>query len=268
MGCSILEAKRGALNFLVLQSVFRGMLLKRGTNAGNGKMKDGNKTENWKMKLLIGLGFKVGFIFLFFIFPFPMLVPRFPFPVLVTPVFRVHIKVLTIRQRRRPWKRPWKIDSAFFQTISRFFRVAQLFKRRELMLALKREGNAHVQTEMVEIIALPYPSSNKKLKIWSFHVVVVHGRRRNVEKSVMHVQSYRCRCFVRSLFYHVVRMGLGLGLGAAKSWVERDYHWSTLPPEKGGQQIILIKSRAKNLPLVKSTFGLLSMLRSDWLSYY
>ena len=88
------------------------------------------------------------------------------------------------------------------------------------MLALKREGNAQVQTEMVEIIALPYPSSNKKLKIWSFHVVVVQGRRRNVEKSVMHVQSYRCRrrrCFVRSLFYHVVRMGLGLGLGAAKS---------------------------------------------------
>ena len=88
------------------------------------------------------------------------------------------------------------------------------------MLALKREGNAQVQTEMVEIIALPYPSSNKKLKIWSFHVVVVHGRRRNVEKSVMHVQSYRCcrrRCFVSFLFYHVVRMGLGLGLGAAKS---------------------------------------------------
>ena len=88
------------------------------------------------------------------------------------------------------------------------------------MLALKREGNAQVQTEMVEIIALPYPSSNKKLKIWSFHVVVVHGRRRNVEKSVMHAQSYRCcrrRCFVRFLFYHVVRMGLGLGLGAAKS---------------------------------------------------
>ena len=71
------------------------------------------------------------------------------------------------------------------------------------MLDLKRGGHARVQTEMVEFIALPYPSSNKKLKIWSFHVVVVQGRRRNVEKSVMHVQSYRCRrrrCFVRSLF--------------------------------------------------------------------
>ena len=50
------------------------------------------------------------------------------------------------------------------------------------MLELKRGGHARVQTEMVEFIALPYPSSNKKLKIWSFHVVVVQGRRRNVEK--------------------------------------------------------------------------------------
>ena len=237
MGCSILEAKTGALNFLVLQSVFCGMLLKRGTNAGNGKMKDGNKTENWKMKLLIGLGFKVGFVFRFFIFPFPVLVPRFPFPVLVTPVFRVHIKDLTIRQRRCPWKRPWKIDSASFQTILRLSQVAQLLERREFLLAPKREGNAQVQTEMVEFTALPFPSS-KKLKIWSFHVVVMQGRRRNVEKSVMHVQSYCCRrrrCFVRSLFYHVVRKGLGLG--AAKCWVERNDHSSTLPSEKSGQHL-------------------------------
>ena len=55
-------------------------------------------------------------------------------------------------------------------------------------MALKREGNAQVQTEMVEIIALPFPSS-KKLKIWSFHVVVVQRGQRNVVKSVMHVQS-------------------------------------------------------------------------------
>ena len=218
------------------------------------------------MKLLIGQGFKAGFVFRFFIFPFPLLVPHCPFPVLVTPVFRVHIKDLTIRQRRRPWK----IDSASFQTISQLSIVAQLLKKRGFMLELKRGDHARVQTEIVEIIALPFPSS-KKLKIWSFHVVVMQGRRRNVEKSVMHVQICRCRrrrCFVRFLFYHLVRKGLGLGLGAGKCWVERDDHWSTLPPEKGGQQIILIKSRAKYLPLVKSTSGLLSMLRSDWLSYY
>ena len=52
------------------------------------------------------------------------------------------------------------------------------------MLELKRG----VQKEMVEFIALPFPSS-KKLKIWSFHVVVVQKRQRSVQKSVMHVQS-------------------------------------------------------------------------------
>ena len=48
------------------------------------------------------------------------------------------------------------------------------------MLELNRGGRAGVQTEIVEFIALPFPSS-KNLKIWSFHVVVVRGRQRNVQ---------------------------------------------------------------------------------------
>ena len=56
------------------------------------------------------------------------------------------------------------------------------------MLELKRRGRAQVQTEVLEFIALSY-SSSKKLKIWSFHVVVVQGRQRNVQKSVMQGQS-------------------------------------------------------------------------------
>ena len=56
------------------------------------------------------------------------------------------------------------------------------------MLELKRGGHARFQSETVEFIDLPLPST-KKLKIWSFHVVVVQGRLRNVQKSVMHVQS-------------------------------------------------------------------------------
>ena len=43
------------------------------------------------------------------------------------------------------------------------------------MLELKRRGHARVKTEIVELIALPFLSSTK-LKIWSFHVVVVQGR--------------------------------------------------------------------------------------------
>ena len=42
------------------------------------------------------------------------------------------------------------------------------------MLKIKRGGRTLVQTEMVEFMALPLPSS-KKLKIWSFQVEVVHG---------------------------------------------------------------------------------------------
>ena len=57
------------------------------------------------------------------------------------------------------------------------------------MLELKRGDNVHIQTEMVEFIALLFASS-KKLKIWSFHIVVMQGWQRNVQKSVMHVQSF------------------------------------------------------------------------------
>ena len=56
------------------------------------------------------------------------------------------------------------------------------------MLELKRGGRTRVQTEIVELIALPFQSS-KKLKIRSFHVVVMQGPQRNEQKSVMHVQS-------------------------------------------------------------------------------
>ena len=73
---------------------------------------------------------------------------------------------LTIRQRRRPWKGHWKIDSASFQTISRFSEVVLLW--RGFRLELKRGGSARVQTEMVEFIALPFSSSKKKLKFGHF----------------------------------------------------------------------------------------------------
>ena len=56
------------------------------------------------------------------------------------------------------------------------------------MLELKRGDRPRVQTEMLEFIAMPFSFSNER-KIWLFHVVVVQGRQRNVQKSVMHVQS-------------------------------------------------------------------------------
>ena len=95
---------------------------------------------------------------------------------------------LTIRQRWPRWKRRWEIDFASFRFSSRLFQWTQLLKRGEFWLELKRRDRAWVQTEMVEFIALPFPFPSK-LKIWSFHVLVMQGRKRNVRKSVLHVQS-------------------------------------------------------------------------------
>ena len=47
-----------------------------GMSIGNGKLKNGNKSRELEIKLLIGLGFKLGFV-PFFIFPVPVLIPRF-----------------------------------------------------------------------------------------------------------------------------------------------------------------------------------------------
>ena len=52
-----------------------------------------------------------------------------------------------------------------------------------------REGAAcEFKQEIVEFIVLLFPSS-KKYKIWSFRVGVVQGWQRNVQNSVMRVQS-------------------------------------------------------------------------------
>jgi len=103
MGCSILEAKGGALNCLVLQSVFRGMLLKRGIGkAGNERVERENEQSELEMKLLIGHRVQGRFCFPIFHFPIshaccPLSVPRFS-----NTRFPLHIKDLTIRQRRLP----------------------------------------------------------------------------------------------------------------------------------------------------------------------
>ena len=77
---------------------------------------------------------------------------------------------------------------------SRLSQFALLLKRKEFWLVLKRGERARIRTEMVEFIALPFPFSSK-LKIWSFHVVGVQEQQRNVQKSVMYVQS----CFFEVL---------------------------------------------------------------------
>ena len=68
MGCSILEAKRGALNFLVLQSVFRG------TKAGNerGERENERWEQNRELENEIADRARVQGWFYFPIFHFPV----------------------------------------------------------------------------------------------------------------------------------------------------------------------------------------------------
>ena len=78
-----------------------------------------------------------------------------------------------------------------FQTFSALYQVKQLPESREIRfkLAFFLELMSGDRAQMLRFIALPFPFSSR-LKLWSFHV---GGRQRNVQKSVMHVQS--C-CFV------------------------------------------------------------------------
>ena len=71
-----------------------------------------------------------------------------------------------------------------------------LLKRRGFWQELKRGERAQVRTEMEEFIALPFPFPSE-LTIWSFHVVLAQWRQRNVQKSVIHVQS--C-CFAHETY--------------------------------------------------------------------
>ena len=71
-----------------------------------------------------------------------------------------------------------KTDFASFQTVSRLSTVAQILKRREYMLDVKKGGRVRIRAGMVEFIALSFPVSSK-INFWPFHVVVVQGRQRN-----------------------------------------------------------------------------------------
>ena len=51
------------------------------------------------------------------------------------------------------------------------------------MLELKRGGRTLNQTEIVEVLTPCRSRPQKTLIFWSFHVVVAHGRQRDVQKN-------------------------------------------------------------------------------------
>ena len=110
-----------------------------------------------------------------------------------------HIRELQQQLRRRLRKRHLKSEFALLQTLSRLFQLVQFVKCRLIFLELncKRLQSSGKEEESRCLVS----TSSSKREIRHFHVVVVQRRQRNVQKSVMHVQS--C-CFTNrtlSLFW-------------------------------------------------------------------
>ena len=78
-------------------------------------------------------------------------------------------------------ERIW-IDFRSFKTFSPLYQVTQLLERRDVRLELKRGDRVRFQREKVKFISSLLLFSSQ-LKTWSFHVVVVQGRQRNVQKA-------------------------------------------------------------------------------------
>ena len=74
---------------------------------------------------------------------------------------------LTIRQRRRPWKRRLQMDPHPFTSL-RFSQVAQLLKERNFGQKLEKGPRPSSLTEIIIFIALPSPFSSKLLQEFTF----------------------------------------------------------------------------------------------------
>ena len=100
----------------------------------------------------------------------------------------INIRELKQQRRRRLRKRHSKSEFALLQTLSRLFQLVQFVKCWQLFLELNSKRLHQSSGKEKESCCLVFPSSTKR-EIRHFHVVVVQRRLRNVQKSVMHVQS-------------------------------------------------------------------------------
>ena len=90
--------------------------------------------------------------------------------------------------RRRLRKRHLKREFAPLQTLSRLFQLVQFVKCWQIFLELNSKRLHQSSGKENGSRCLAFTSSTKR-EIRHFHVVVVQRRQRNVQKSVMHVQS-------------------------------------------------------------------------------
>ena len=105
----------------------------------------------------------------------------------------------TQRRRRRLRKRHLKSEFALPQTLSRLFYLVEFVKCWQIVVELNSKGLHQSSGKEKESCCLLFPSSTKR-EIRQFHVVVVQRRQRNVQKSVMHLQSC-CFAYLNLFFF-------------------------------------------------------------------
>ena len=93
------------------------------------------------------------------------------------------------QRRRRLRKRHLKSQFAQLQPLSRLLHLVYFVKCWQIFLELNSKGLYQSSGKEKESCCLVFPSSTKREFRRHFHVVVVQRRLRNVQKSVMHVQS-------------------------------------------------------------------------------
>ena len=114
-----------------------------------------------------------------------------------------YLLVVVTREFTQRWrqlrKRHLKSEFALPQTLSRLFHLVYFVKCWQFFLELNSKGLHQSSGKEKESCCLLFPSSTKR-EIRQFHVVVVQRRQRNVQKSVMHVQSCCFACLNLLLF--------------------------------------------------------------------
>ena len=103
------------------------------------------------------------------------------------------------QKRRRLRKRHLKCEFALLQTLSRLFHLVQFVKCWYILLELNSKRLYQSSGKEKQSRCLVFTSSTKR-EIRHFHVVVVQRRQRNVQKSVMHVQSL-CFAYLHLLLF-------------------------------------------------------------------
>ena len=119
-------------------------------------------------------------------FPSPSSLARFLFS-LSTASLR-HKRELMQRRRRQLPERRLKSEVELLQTLSRLFHLVQFVKCWQFVLELNSKRLYQSSGKEKESRCIEFVSSTKR-EIRHFHVVVVQWRRRNVQKSAMHVQN-------------------------------------------------------------------------------